>query len=558
MKNFTIATKLALLFAATVIVSVVVGVVGLWTQSAQRGAGDDMRQAFLGQAYVERINGLVYAVVMDSRGVYMSADPKKLDKFADGMVKNLDRMTKEVADWKSDVSPTLQKRFETLEARVAQFREFRLELARRGREIGFEAAREYGDNDANRAVRSALNKDLEALAAGLSEQAAAASDLRDRLAERSRLFVAGLIAVAVIVGLFGLWRARRDVTGPIGRLVVVMKEIASGHTTVEVPYRERGDEIGAIAHAVGEFRAAVERSEAMKSSLSAEGRARADRQSKVDTAIAGFDAEVRALTGELGHAVETLSVAARRQIEATRGAGGRTRDVAGASERAADNVQTVAAAAEELSASVAEINSRVAEATATARAAVETAERSSAAVQGLAGSAQKIGDVVSLIRSIAEQTNLLALNATIEAARAGDSGRGFAVVASEVKALADQTAKATEEISAQIVEMQSTTRASVEAIEAIRTTIRTIDGITMSVAAAVEEQSASTNEIARNVHHAASATRDVDDNIREVDAAMVDTSRSAEGLLGLAEALDRQSTDLRGRVDAFLRNIAAA
>ncbi len=558
MRNTSIAAKLALVFAMTVLVSVVVGLVGLWMQAAQREAGDDMRRAFLGQAYVERINGLIYAVVMDSRGVYMSEDPKKLDKYAVGMIANLDRMTREMDDWRQDVAPALRGRFDTLAERVAQFRTFRLELVRRGRESGYLAAREYGDNDANRSVRSALNKDLEALATGLADQAAAAATLRDRLAERSRLAIGALVGAALLVGLLGFWRVRADVTRPIARLVGVMNEVSAGHTAVEVPDLDRRDEIGAIAHAVSEFRAAVERSQTMQTDLTKEGRARAERQSKIDGAIAVFDAEIRDLTGELTEAVRTLAGAARRQIDATQDAGARTRDVAGASDRAAGNVQTVAAAAEELSASVAEINGRVTDATNTARAAVATAERSSSAVQGLAGSAQKIGDVVGLIRSIAEQTNLLALNATIEAARAGESGRGFAVVASEVKALADQTAKATEEISAQIVEMQTTTRASVDAIEEIRSTIRTIDGLTMSVAAAIEEQSASTTEIARNVSFAASATRDVDANIREVDGAMGETSRSAESLLGLAEALDRRSGDLRGRVDAFLKTIAAA
>ena len=558
MKQLSIATKLTLLFAMTVVVAISVGIVGLWTQSAQRRVGDEMRQTYLGQTYVERINGLVYAVVMDSRGVYMSEDPGKLDKYATGMTRNLDRMTADVAEWKKDVSPTLRQKFETLEARVAQFREFRLELARLGREVGYKAAREYGDNDANRSVRSALNKDLEALAEGLAEQATAASEQRDRLADRSRLMVASLIVIAALVGLFGFLRVRSDVTTPIAHQVGVMKQIAAGRIDVDVPHRDRSDEIGAIADAVVEFRSAVQRSEKMKADLSSEGRARAERQSRIDAAVAGFDAEIRSLTRELADAVNTLSDAAREQIRATTDAGGRARDVAGASNKAADNVQTVAAAAEELSASVTEINARVTDATSTARSAVETAERSSAAIQGLAGSAQRIGDVVNLIRSIAEQTNLLALNATIEAARAGDSGRGFAVVANEVKALADQTARATEEIASQIVEMQSTTRASVEAIEAIRTTIRTIDGITMSVAAAVEEQSASTGEIARNVHHAAAATRDVDANIREVDGAMSETSRRAESLFALAEALDRRSGELGARVDGFLKAIAAA
>jgi methyl-accepting chemotaxis protein len=558
MKNASIAVKLALLFAATVIVAIVVGVVGLLTQSSQRAIDEEMRRAYEGQAYVERINGLIYAVVMDSRGVYMSADPKVLGKYADGMVKNLDRMTKEVADWKKDVAPALMSRFQTLEARVAQFREFRLETARRGREIGNEAAREHGDNDANRSVRSALNKDLEALADGLSQQAEnAATDLA-QVSDRARLAVGALVAVAFAVGAFGFWNVRSRITRPIDDLVDVMSAISAGDTSVSVPHANRGDEVGAISAAVSEFRETVARARSMQASLSDEAGARAERQNRIEATIAGFEAEIHSLTADLTAAARTLSDAVGEQTDAAREAGRRTREVAAASERSSTNVGTVAAAAEELSASIAEINARVADASRTAREAVDTAERSSSAVQGLAGSAARIGAVVDLIRSIAEQTNLLALNATIEAARAGESGRGFAVVASEVKALADQTAKATEEISGQIVEMQQTTRASVDAIEEIRTTIRTIDGITMSVAAAVEEQGASTDEIARNVTHAASAAKDVDANIRGVDTSVEAAARSAESLGTLAATLDGRTSDLKSRIDSFLRTIAAA
>ncbi len=558
MKNASIAVKLALLFAATVVVAIVVGVVGLWTQASQRAIDEEMRRAYAGQAYVERINGLIYAVVMDSRGVYMSADPKALAKYADGMVKNLDRMTQEVADWKKDVAPALMSRFQTLEARVAQFREFRLETARRGREIGHEAAREHGDNEANRSVRTALNKDLEALADGLSQQAETAATDLAQVSDRARLAVGALVAVALAVGAFGFWNVRSRITRPIDDLVDVMSAISAGDTSIAVPHASRGDEIGAISAAVSEFRETVARARSMQASLSDEAGARAERQHRIEATIAGFEAEIQSLTAELANAARTLSDAVGEQTGAAREAGRRTREVAAASERSAANVGTVAAAAEELSASIAEINARVADASRTAREAVDTAERSSSAVQGLAGSAARIGAVVDLIRSIAEQTNLLALNATIEAARAGESGRGFAVVASEVKALADQTAKATEEISAQIVEMQQTTRASVDAIEEIRATIRTIDGITMSVAAAVEEQGASTDEIARNVTHAASAANDVDANIRGVDASVEAAARSAESLDSLAATFDGRTADLKARVDAFLRTIAAA
>ena len=558
MKNWSISAKFTLLFLSSVVVALLFGAFNLWSDREQARLDHALADTFAGQSYIEKINGLVYAVVMDSRGIYMSPKPEVLKKYADGMFVSLDRMMQTVTAWEKEVSPTLKPKFDDMKKGVVQFRDFRSEMARRGIAEGANVAREIGDNDANRAVRTALNKHLEALAAGLSVEADAIGAEVDRLAALSHLVGLALIVVCILVGGIGIWTARSQIARPIGRLVEVMGEISKGHTAVEVPHRDRGDEIGHIAGAVADFREAVERSEQMKTSLSDEGRARADKQSRIEAAVHAFDHEIKEVIAELSRAATTLSEAARGQIRDADTASERTRSVADASNRANGNVQTVAAAAEELSASVAEINARVGEATATAQAAVETAEKSSSSVQGLAASAQKIGDVVNLIRSIAEQTNLLALNATIEAARAGDAGRGFAVVASEVKALADQTAKATEEIAQQIIQMQTTARASVDAIEAIGSTIRTIDQITVTVAAAVEEQSASTNEIARNVSHAARATEEVDGDLRQIDHLVAGTVKSADGLLAIAEGLTERTSDLSGRVDRFLGSIRAA
>jgi methyl-accepting chemotaxis protein len=558
MRSLSLSAKLTGLFSAAIVASLLLGAYTVWSAGEQRRLDDTMRSTFEGQAIVERLNGLVYAVVMDSRGVYMSADPTVLKKYAAGMKSSLDTMVKVVSDWEKGLTPGLEGQFQTLKGRVAQFREFRFETARLGVEKGFEAARLHGDNDANRSVRSALNKDLEALAAGLSEKARVAGDALDALLTRNRVIVAVLAALALGVGLLGIWISRSSITRPIVSLVTAMTDVTSGRTAIEVPHRDRSDEIGRIAQAVESFREAVARSDEMKATLSEESRGRAERQQRIETAVQEFDAEIKALSTHLTQSVATIEKAAREQIRAAEDASSRTRHVAHASDQATGNVQTVAAAAEELSVSVGEINARVGDATRTAREAVETAETSSAAIQGLSVAAQRIGDVVGLIRSIAEQTNLLALNATIEAARAGDAGRGFAVVASEVKALAEQTAKATEEISRQIIDIQSTSRASVDAIEAIRTTIRTIDGITVTVAAAVEEQGASTSEIARNVSHAARATAEVDANIREVDTVVSGTLASAESLVALSDTLGKRTGDLSDRVAHFIERLRRA
>jgi methyl-accepting chemotaxis protein len=232
--------------------------------------------------------------------------------------------------------------------------------------------------------------------------------------------------------------------------------------------------------------------------------------------------------------------------------------VASVSEEASTNVQTVAAATEQLSASINEISRQVAESTNIAGEAVAQAEQTNAGVQALADAAQRIGDVVKLISGIAEQTNLLALNATIEAARAGEAGKGFAVVASEVKSLATQTAKATEEITAQVAAIQGATGASVQAIQAIGGTINRVNQIAAAIAAAVEEQGAATQEIARNVQQASNGTTQVSGHIASVSQAAGETGVAAGEVLSSAKGLARLSEALRDDVDRFVGNIRAA
>jgi methyl-accepting chemotaxis protein len=329
-------------------------------------------------------------------------------------------------------------------------------------------------------------------------------------------------------------------------------------TGVTISGTERGDEIGAMAKAVEVFKGNMIKGDELAAAQKAEQIAKEARATRVDALTKSFDVSVN---GVMGHVADqaTQMTAAAQSLNATAEESTRQASVvATASEEASANVQTVASATEELSSSIAEISRQVAQSSRVAASAVSEAEKANRMVQGLADASQKIGAVVKLITDIANQTNLLALNATIEAARAGDAGKGFAVVAAEVKNLANQTAKATEEIGGQIASVQGATKDAVEAIQAIGSTISEINGIASTIASAVEEQSAATKEIARNVEQAAQGTQEVSSNITGVHQAANDTGSAASQVLASASELASQSDDLKMLVSGFLSDIKAA
>jgi methyl-accepting chemotaxis protein len=351
----------------------------------------------------------------------------------------------------------------------------------------------------------------------------------------------------------------RGISRPVISMTGAMSSLASGDKTVAIPGTDRSDEIGAMSQAVQVFkdkmieadRLRAEQEEAKKT---AEARRKADMMKMADE----FEAAVGGVVKSLASSATELQAAAET-MEGTAGeASKQSQAVAAGAQEATANVQTVAAAAEELSASVQEITRQVSESTRVANAAAAEAEQTNSQVKVLDEAAKKISDVVSLINDIASQTNLLALNATIEAARAGEAGKGFAVVASEVKTLANQTAKATEEIAGQISGIQQAAGESVQAIASIGKTISSINAIAATISAAVEEQSASTQEIARNVQQAAQGTSDVSSNIVHVSKAADETGAAASQVLGSARDLSKQSETLRSELDRFLGVIRAA
>jgi len=366
-----------------------------------------------------------------------------------------------------------------------------------------------------------------------------------------------VVALFVISGLFLL--LSRSIVNPINAMTVAMRRIAEGETSTEIPALDRGDEVGAMAASVKVFKDKMIEADRLRGEQDAmKAQTDAERKSFLMKMADEFERGVRASLDSLGGAATDMQATSRSMSSTASEASRQATSVAAVAEQASSNVQTVAAATEELSYSVAEIGRQVTQSTEIAGQAVAEANRTNVTVQGLSAAAQKIGDVVKLISDIASQTNLLALNATIEAARAGEAGRGFAVVANEVKSLASQTAKATDEISAQVGAMQNATTDAVQAIEAIGRTISAINEIASAISAAVEQQGSATQEIARNVQEAASGTGQVSRNIAAVNQAAEKTGNASTTVLASAEQLTNQAATLRADVDRFLGNIRAA
>jgi methyl-accepting chemotaxis protein len=357
------------------------------------------------------------------------------------------------------------------------------------------------------------------------------------------------------IGAIIIWRA---VARPLARITRVTEAVAAGGTEVAVPYGQRGDEVGALARSIAVFQETMHRNEELSRTVIDDAQGRARRQESMSFEITRFGGDVEATLADLGRLSDAMLAAAAELTGAAEHATSRSAVASTASTEASTNVRDIAAAADELAASVSEIDRQVAQSNVIAEKAVSEAEWTNATVKELNEAAGRIGDVVRLITDIAEQTNLLALNATIEAARAGEAGRGFAVVAGEVKALSDQTAKATKEISTQIAGMQQATMRSIEAIGAIERTIREIGVITGAIAAAVTEQGAATQEIARGVETAAKRTIETATEIARVGDATSATRTSAGAVRSVADDLGQVATHIRGQVDKFFQKLRAA
>ncbi len=392
------------------------------------------------------------------------------------------------------------------------------------------------------------------------QQEALRTDGEKALAETDFLMITLWVLLGVGLGASAtvVYLTNRSIVPPVLKMVSAMGQLAGGDHSAVIPATDKRDEIGLMARAVVVFKENMIKAKELAAKEAEAITQRMARANRVNELTTSFDTEISSVLRSVAAASTELQATATAMTATAEETSAQSTAVSTATEEASANVQTVAAAAEELASSVTEIGRQVAQSASIAQRAVAEAERTNARVHGLQNDAANIGDVVKLISEIASQTNLLALNATIEAARAGEAGRGFAVVASEVKSLAEQTAKATDQIGVQVGSIQSSSSEAVAAIKGITETINQMNEITAAIAGAVEEQGSATQEIARNVQQAALGTTEISSNVTGVRQAAGDTGAAAQQVLQASQELSQQSEMMRAHVESFLNDIKAA
>ena len=573
--NLSIGAKLGIASGLGVLLVVTMVIVQIRSNAATR----DLERRMTGQQTVERDAGEAKASIrglqIGVRDLRLASSPADLQKAGDYLAARLTSVN-HFSDEMLRLSRSSENhsRIEKLKAKAGDYAKAARQIAAvRGEAIAAGGAADAAaklaklNEEALRIARDVtlpIAAELEPLSEQISEfarhgvekQAAEAADEMATAEWEALALGIGTVLLLIATSIFSFFTIAR----PMRALSVSMEELAGGNFAVVLPGLGRRDELGAVADAVEKFKVVSEQ----KSREEAEAKIRQDqiaaqqRKAEMVRLANSFEAAV-------GEIVETVS-SASTELEASAGTLTATAEraqqvttmVAAASEEASTNVQSVASATEELSSSVNEISRQVQESARMAGEAVNQARVTNDRVSELSKAAARIGDVVELINTIAGQTNLLALNATIEAARAGDAGRGFAVVATEVKALAEQTAKATGEIGQQISSIQDATQESVGAIKEISGTIERLSEIASTIAAAVEQQGAATQEISRNVQQAAQGTQQVSSNITDVQRGAGETGSASAQVLSAAQSLSGDSNRLKLEVGKFLDTVRAA
>jgi len=555
--HLSIAAKLYAIFALLATVTIALAGIAAINSREHARLTAALDTAYSGVANVERVQALIHAAIAESQGIFLAADDSIASDRAAALKRLTDRIADVMGDWQRTTGADDAEQLNAFSGRIWVFRDYRKQIADRAIASGADAARQLAEFDEAITGQTALSKNLEQLAQIYVQRAQAISDAVERTNARTTWLMTTLGAVALLLaaaGAFTLWRA---VVRPLAEITRVTKAVAD-KKTLDIPYRGRRDEIGALASSVAIFQAAMRHNDELNKTVSRDAAARAQRQDEVGAEIQRFSLEAEVMLAQLASLSEAVRKSAKDLAGAVEVTSDRTTRAIAASGEANSNVRDIASAADELAASGLEIERQVSQANSIAIKAVGEAEQTNATVKELSDAAGRIGDVSRLITDIAEQTNLLALNATIEAARAGDAGLGFAVVAGEVKALAGQTARATEEIGAQIAAMQQATERSIFAIGAIERTIREIGDISGAIAAAVTEQGAATQEIARSVEAASQRSSETADQINRVNEATASTGAHALQARNVADDLGAVASRIRAQIDEFFKRLRAA
>jgi methyl-accepting chemotaxis protein len=559
LRNVSIGIKLFAIMGLLALTAAAVGWAGIHASHVYRIKVDEMRRASERAIIAEQVNGLINAVVMDSRGIYMAKDAAEVEKYGKPLLQNLSRIEQTTTRWAELAEPGTRAMLDECLKQVRDFVTLRTELVAAARTQGVPAANRIGNNDANRTNRQALNDAVEILA---RQNAADATRFVDEMAAFEQT-VATMLPVmtttcVTVVVVLASFLIIGGITRPLGRIIAAMRQLADGILDVHVAGDDRADEIGRIAQALEIFRTQALENRRL---AAAEDDQRHQAEEEKRQALRGMAQTIEQAAGsamlQIGQQSESLAETARAMRERAERTDEAARGVVDASARASENAQVVASAAEELTASIGEISAQVEHSAAVVAAAVGAGNQARTTIDALTERVGRIDSVTTMISEIAATINLLALNATIEAARAGEAGKGFAVVASEVKQLASQTAGSAQQIAQHIAEVRSTTGAAVDAVASIEAKVAEISAISGAIAAAVGQQGSATSEIARSVATAATTFRDITDRNAQVSNEAELGGQQAEAVLTSTHDLTVAVEELKNAVIRTVRSSAA-